>query len=153
DRTRRYGTPSELAADLRRYLNDEPVLARPAGAGYRLRKYARRHRVAVGVATGLLVLLTTFSVLQSFELRRTTQERDRANLERDRANRERDRAARITDFMTGMFKVSDPSEARGNSVTAREILDKASREIGTGLARDAEVQAQMLHVMASTYLN
>jgi len=45
--------------------------------------------------------------------------------------------------MTGMFKVPDPSEARGNSVTAREILDKASNEIGKGLAQDLEVQSQM----------
>ena len=48
DRTRRYGTPSELAVDLRRFLNHEPVVARPASAAYRLRKYTRRHRVAVG---------------------------------------------------------------------------------------------------------
>jgi tetratricopeptide (TPR) repeat protein len=153
DRARRYGTPSELAADLKRHLNYEPVLARPAAAAYRVRKYVRRHRITVGIAAGLIVLLTAFSLLQGLELRRTTQERDRANLERDRANRERDRATRITDFMTNMFKVSDPSEARGNSVSAREILDKASAEMGTGLARDAEVQSQMLNVMASTYLN
>jgi non-specific serine/threonine protein kinase/serine/threonine-protein kinase len=146
DRARRYGTPSDLAADLRRHLNDEPVIARPASTGYRLRKYTRRHRVGVGIAAGLIVLLGAFSALQALELRRTTQERDRAN-------RERDRAARITDFMTGMFKVADPSEARGNSVTAREILDKASKEIGTGLQQDAEVQSQMLQVMATTYLN
>ena len=37
--------------------------------------------------------------------------------------------------MTSMFKVSDPSQARGNSVTAREILDKASNDMGTGMAR------------------
>jgi eukaryotic-like serine/threonine-protein kinase len=153
DRAQRYGTAAELAADLRRFLHDEPVVARPASTGYRMRKYVRRHRVAVSVAAGLIVLLTTFTALQGLELRRTTQERDRANQERDRANRERDRAARITDFMTNMFKVPDPSEARGNSVTAREILDKASNDTGTGLAQDAEVQAQMLHVMASTYMN
>ncbi len=146
DRARRYGAPSDLAADIRRYLNHEPVMARPASAGYRLWKYARRHRVAVGVAAGLVLLLAAFSILQAVELRRITRERDRAN-------RERDRATRITDFMTGMFKVSDPSEARGNSVTAREILDKASKDMGTGLAKDPEVQAQMMEVMAQTYLN
>jgi eukaryotic-like serine/threonine-protein kinase len=146
DRARRYGTPSELAADIRRYLNHEPIVARPASTGYRLRKYARRHRLAVIVAAALMLLLAAFSVLQALQLRRTT-------LERDRANRERDRATRITDFMTRMFKVSDPSEARGNSVTAREILDKASKDMGTGLAKDPEVQSQMMQVMASTYLN
>jgi non-specific serine/threonine protein kinase/serine/threonine-protein kinase len=146
DRARRYGSPSELAGDLRRYLRHEPVVARPASASYRLRKYVRRHRIAVGVAAGVIFLLAAFSILQAVQLRRTTRERDRAN-------RERDRATRITDFMTGMFKVSDPSESRGNSVTAREILDKASNEIGTGLANDPEVQSQMMQVMASTYIN
>ena len=146
DRARRYGAPSELAADIRRYLNHEPVEARPASAGYRLRKYARRHRVTVGVVAGLVLLLAVFSVLQALQLRRITRERDRAT-------RERDRATRITDFMTGMFKVSDPSEARGNSVTAREILDKASNDMQKGLAKDPEVQSQMTQVMASTYTN
>jgi eukaryotic-like serine/threonine-protein kinase len=153
DRTRRYGAPSELATDIQRYLNHEPVEARPASAGYRLRKYARRHRVAVGVVVGLVTLLAIFSVLQTLQLRRITRERDRANRERDRANREGDRANRITDFMAGMFKVSDPGEARGNTVTVREILDKASNDMGAGLAKDPQVQSQMMQVMARTYGN
>src|SRR5215472_2871232 len=144
DRARRYGTPSELAADITRYLHHEPVAARPASAAYRMRKYARRHRIAVTVATGLVVVLAAFAVAQRVQLQST-------RLERDRANRERDRATRITDFMTGMFSVSDPSEARGNSVTAREILDKASKDIGTGLAKDPETQAQMMYVMGDVY--
>jgi eukaryotic-like serine/threonine-protein kinase len=143
-RARRYGTPSELAADIRRYLNHEAVSARPASTGYRLRKYIRRHRVAVSVAGGLVLLLVAFSLLQAVQLRRITRERDRAN-------RERDRATRITDFMTGMFKVSGPSEARGNSVTAREVLDKASQDIASGLVKDPEAQSQMMQVMATTY--
>jgi len=112
-------------------------VARPASTGYRLRKYARRHRVAVAVAAGLVLLLAAFSVLQALQLRRIT--------------RERDRATRITDFMTNMFQVSSPSEARGKSVTAREILDKASNDMGKGLANDPQVQAQMMHVMAISY--
>jgi eukaryotic-like serine/threonine-protein kinase len=137
DRARRYGAPSELAADIQRYLNHDPVLARPASAGYRLRKYLRRHRVAASVAAALLLLLAAFSIVQAVQLHRIT--------------RERDRATRITDFMTGMFKISDPSEARGNSITAREILDKASKDIKTGLAKDPEVQSQMMSVMSRTY--
>jgi eukaryotic-like serine/threonine-protein kinase len=146
DRTRRYGAPSELAADIRRYLHHEPVLARPANPGYRLRKYTRRHRVVVSIAAGLVLLLAGVSVLQTLQLRRITRERDRAN-------RERDRATRITDFMTDMFKLSDPNQARGNSVTAREILDKASNDIDKGLAHDPEELSQMKQVMAATYEN
>jgi serine/threonine protein kinase len=146
DRGRRYGTPTELAGDIQRYLNHEPVVARPASAGYRLQKYVRRHRVGVFIAASLVILLTGFAVLQGVQIRRITRERDRAN-------RERDRATRITDFMTDMFKVSDPNQARGNSVTAREILDKASNDMGAGLSKDPEVQAQMMRVMSQTYLN
>ena len=146
DRARRYGTASELAADISRYLRNEPVLAGPATAAYRLKKYAARHRIALGAAAGLLLLLAGFAVTQAIELRRITEERNRAA-------RERDRATRVTDFMTSMFKVSDPSEARGNSVTAREILDKASANIETGMAKDPELQAQMMHVMGDVYDN
>jgi non-specific serine/threonine protein kinase/serine/threonine-protein kinase len=137
DRARRYGAPSELAADIGRYLNLEPVVARPASTGYRLQKYLRRHRAGVAVVAGLVLLVAAFVAMQGVQLRRTTRERDRAN--------------RVTDFMTGMFKVSDPSEARGNSITAREVLDKASKEIDTGLAKDPETQAQMKQVMGQVY--
>ncbi len=146
DRTRRYGTASDLAADIRHYLNHEPVVARPANMTYQFRKYVRRHRVAAAAVTGLVVVLFSFSILQALQLRRITRERDRANRERDRANR-------ITDFMTGMFKVSDPSQSRGNTVTAREILDKASSDLNSGLAKDPEVQSQMMQDMARTYEN
>jgi eukaryotic-like serine/threonine-protein kinase len=144
DRVRRYGTPSDLSSDISRYLRKEPVVAGPATAGYRLRKYAVRHRIALGAAAGLLILLTGFTVAQAIQLHRIT-------LERNRVTKERDRATRITDFMTGIFKVSRPSEARGNSITAREILDKASADIGTGLTKDPELQAQMMYVMGNVY--
>lgn len=136
DRARRYGSPSELAADLRRHLKHEPVVARPASTGYRLQKYVRRHRVGVAVAAGLVLLLAAFAMMQALQLRRIT--------------RERDRASRITEFMTNMFKGSDPSEA-GNSITTREILEKASKEIDTSLAKDPEVQAQMMYLMGDVY--
>jgi eukaryotic-like serine/threonine-protein kinase len=137
DRSRRYGTPSELAADIRHYLNNEPVTARPASAGYRLRKYVRRHRIAVSVAAGFFLLLVGFAAAQAAQLRRITRERDRAD--------------RVTDFMSGMFKVSDPSEARGNSITAREVLDKASKDVESGLTQDPELQAQMMDAMGRVY--
>src|SRR5208282_1606405 len=146
DRTRRYAAPSELSADISRYLHSEPVLAGPATTAYRVRKYVARHRFGLGAAATLLVLLAGFVVTQAVELHRI-------RLERDRANRERDRATRVTDFMTRMFKVSDPSEARGNSITAREILDKASTDVDTGLSKDPELQAQMMHVMGNVYAN
>jgi serine/threonine protein kinase len=139
NRARRYCTPSELAADISGYLSDEPVSAGPVTVGYRIRKYVLRHRLILGVGAGVLLLLAGFIVAQGVALRRIT--------------RERDRATRITGFMTGIFKLSNPSEARGNTVTAREILDKASTDIDTGLKQDPELQAQMMSVMSDVYDN
>ena len=137
ERSRRYASASELGADIGRYLRNEPVLARPASALYRARKYIRRHRIGVAVSGAVAVLLISAAVAQTFELRRTRRERDRAD--------------RVTEFMSGMFKVSNPSEARGNDIRAREILDKASKDIDTGLAKDPELQAQMMQVMGNVY--
>jgi eukaryotic-like serine/threonine-protein kinase len=139
DRERRYGTSSALAADLENYLQNRPVEARPANAAYRVRKYVRRHAVAVAVASGAAILLIAFVATQAVQLRRTTRERDRAD--------------RITEFMTSMFKVADPSEARGNSITAREILDKSSSEIDTGLADDPQLQVRLMGTMGEVYTN
>jgi serine/threonine protein kinase/TolA-binding protein len=136
---RRYRSVEQFAADIGCYLNNKPVLARPASVRYRLQKYVRRHRIGVAVAAGLALLSAGLAVIQSAELRRTTRERDRAD--------------RVTQFMSGMFKVSDPGEARGNSITAREILDRASQDIDTGLAKDPELQAQMMGVMGQVYGN
>jgi non-specific serine/threonine protein kinase/serine/threonine-protein kinase len=137
DRTRRYGSPAELSADIKHHLAHEPVLAHPPSAGYRAGKFIRRHQLGVAFAASVAVLLVAFAVMMAVQAVRISRERDRAN--------------RITDFMKGMFKVSDPSEARGNSITAREILDKASKEINTGLANDPETQAQLMEVMGEVY--
>ncbi len=137
ERERRYGTAFELAADIGRYLENRPVVARPASGLYRLRKYIRRNRAAVAFVAGIFVVLGGFAITQTIQLRRITRERDRAD--------------RITKFMTNMFEVSDPSEARGNTVTAREILDKSSKEIETSLAQDPQAQAEMMEVMGEVY--
>jgi len=137
DRSRRYATPMEFAADIRRYLDHQPVLAHSPSATYRIGKYVRRHRFAVTAGAVAILLLVAFAVVQTVQLRRITRERDRAD--------------RVTQFMTSMFQVSDPSEARGNEIKAREILDKASKNIETELKQDPELQAQMMQVMGNVY--
>jgi eukaryotic-like serine/threonine-protein kinase len=139
DRTRRYATPSDLAADIGRHLKNEPVTARPASLSYRMQKYVRRHLYSVAGAGVVIALLMTFALMQNIQLRKTRRERDRAD--------------HIAEFMVKMFKVSNPSEARGNSVTAREILDEASKGMESGLSKDPEVQSQMMDVMGDVYYN
>jgi len=77
DRTRRYGSPAELAADIGRYLTDQPVLATPPSAVYRARKFVRRHRVGVGVAVLLAaVFVAGTALLSMFGIREAKLRRD-----------------------------------------------------------------------------
>lgn len=133
----RYASVAAFGDDLRRYLRHEPISARPDTVPYRVSKYVRRHRVGVALATSFLALLAGFSIIQAVELRRITRERDRAD--------------RIAEFMTGIFKVSDPNERVGATVTARELLDKAAKDIDAGLSKDPELQARMIQVMGTAY--
>ncbi|MGA2537557.1 MAG: tetratricopeptide repeat protein [Terracidiphilus sp.] len=135
----RYASVTALADDLHRFLKHEPIAARPDTLPYRMRKYVRRHLVGVAVAAALVALLAGFAVTQAVELRRITRERDRAN--------------RIADFMTGVFKVSDPNERVGDTVTARAVLDKAATDIDSSLSNDPDLKAQMMRVMGRAYLN
>ena len=144
DPLQRYGSAEDLAADIRRSLDGLPVSAHRGTALYRAGKFVRRHRFGVVVATAALLVLFGFAVAMALQAQRIAKERDRAN-------READASKRVTDFMTRMFKVSDPSEARGNSVTARELLDKASKDIDAGLSQDPVAQARMMHVMGTVY--
>jgi hypothetical protein len=78
DRNRRYETANALAMDLQRYLHDEPVLACPPSAAYRLRKFARKYRMALRIAGGFVLLLVLAAAVSTWQAVRATRERDRA---------------------------------------------------------------------------
>jgi WD40 repeat protein len=106
DKTRRYASAAELAADIRRYLKDEPIVARPPSASYQLRKFARRHRTLVAGVAAAFVFLIAGVVATTWQAVRATraelvavQAEEQAQLGRDSAEqagrtatRERDRA-------------------------------------------------------------
>jgi eukaryotic-like serine/threonine-protein kinase len=144
DRARRYETVNGLAEDIERHLNSEPVAARPPSTVYRVSRFARRHRSAV-LAGALVVaaLVTGLSVAAAA----LVQARRAEAL----AHQEAETSRQVAGFLTGLFQVSDPSEARGNTVTAREILDRGADQIRTGLAGQPLVQAQMLTTMGTVY--
>ena len=144
DRTRRYAAPLEIAADLRRHLHHEPVLASPPSTVYRARKFIRRHRVGVGVSAMMAVTLVAFAVTMAIQAGRISRESDRAN-------REAATAKEIAGFMTDLFEVSDPGEARGNTITVREILDRGAERIDAELSEQPEMQAGLMNTMGDVY--
>ena len=133
----RYASVTALADDLHRYLKHEPISARPDTASYRLRKYVRRHRVGVALAGGLVLLLAVFSIVQAIELRRITRERDRAD--------------HVTKFITDMFRAADPGQTHGRTVTARDVLDEAKKQVDLTLVKEPGLQAEMMAVIGAAY--
>ncbi len=137
DRTRRYGSPSELAADIGRYLTDEPVLARPPSVGYKARKFIRRHKVPVAAAAVALLALIGFAGAMSWQARRIALERNRAEW--------------VSDFLVRLFLAPDPSEARGRVVSARELLDRGAAQLEAETSGDPMLRARMMTMLGRTY--
>jgi eukaryotic-like serine/threonine-protein kinase len=146
DRTRRYDTANGLAMDIERHLNDEPVLARPPSTRDRMTKFVRRNRgpVAAGTVAALALVLGAGAAIVGHT---------HARQEQARAERAAATATQVTDFLAELFRISDPGEARGNTITAREVLDRGAHRIRSELGAQPEVQAQLMRVMGVVYRN
>lgn len=172
-RTQRYATAKDLADDIGRYLRHEPVVAGPPSAGYRLRKFAWRHRI--GVATGAaaigalvigLVLATVGLIQANHAQKALAAERDAAREARareheqralaeageDEARKQAARSATVSQFLQETLRSVDPSKALGREVTVRYVLDEAARKIAAGaLAEQPEVEASVRATLGETY--
>jgi serine/threonine protein kinase/Tfp pilus assembly protein PilF len=147
DPARRYGTPSEFTADIVRFLHHQPIVARQPSKSYRAKKFVRRHRVGVGAALLSAILLSAFSIMTAFQARRIARERDRAN-------QEAMISSQVATFLSELFKVADPSEARGNSITVREMLNKGAEKIDQAFLEDKPlIQGVLLDRMGVFYMN
>jgi WD40 repeat protein/serine/threonine protein kinase len=132
ERSRRYETASALARDVEHYLKDEPVEACPPSAGYRLRKFARKHRALLTTAAAfaaLLLLATVVSTLLALEAKHAEQVARAAGAA---AVAERERA-------DGAAK-----EATGNAAAARRALDRLSVDQGLRLAEAGDLFPALL---------
>jgi serine/threonine protein kinase/tetratricopeptide (TPR) repeat protein len=138
DRTRRYGSPNELAADIERHLAHQPVLAGPPSAAYRMKKFLRRHRTGAAAAAIVLAALVLGILGTSYGLVRAR----RAETE---ARQEAATAHQVSEFLTELFEVSDPNEGgKGAVTTARELLDSGARTVDEDLADQPVVQARLM---------
>ena len=146
ERNDRYASPADLAADLGHHLAGEPVTARPPSLAYNLRKFVRRHRVGVSVGVTALGALLAFAALISQHAREL-------RVERDRATAEASLARRVTAFTASLFERASPSSAAGGAVTARELLDAASRQLhGHGGGDPPDVRAALLESVGNAYV-
>jgi serine/threonine protein kinase len=144
ERSRRYDTANSLAGDLQRYLNDEPVSARPPSRSYRLRKFVRRHRVGVGAAAAILLLIVTSAGVIVAQSARVARERDRAATEAAKARS-------INEFLQQMLGSADPTGTGSRTVTVVDALSAAERRVDATLGSQPEVAAAVRRTLAATY--
>jgi serine/threonine protein kinase len=143
DRARRYDTANALALDIERYLRDEPVLARPPSATYRFRKFARRNRVGVAIASAVAFGVVSAAVGLTYAL--VESNRQRAVAERARAESEA-----VTAFLSGMLSAADPRN-RGRDTPVGDLLDTASESIEGEFSSAPQVEAQLRATIGSAY--
>ncbi|HEX5045391.1 MAG TPA: serine/threonine-protein kinase [Candidatus Polarisedimenticolaceae bacterium] len=144
DPARRYQSAATLGEDVGRHLSDQPILARPPSATYQLRKLVARHKGPFALAATVFVLVTVLAITSTVQAVRISRERDRANQEAETAKQ-------ISGFLEGLFKVADPSEARGNTITAKEILESGADRIERELRDQPLTQARLMGVMGRVH--
>jgi tetratricopeptide (TPR) repeat protein len=121
------------------------------GVGFdtlRQREQQRRNRRLVAFSCAAMAGMVVTSGLAAFAL----VQRDRAQRQTVRAEAEARTAQDTTRFVVDLFKVSDPSEARGNTVTAREMLDKGAARVQSELAKEPAVQARLMDTLGTVYM-
>jgi tetratricopeptide (TPR) repeat protein len=146
DKQRRYASAAGLAADIRRHLNDEPIVARPASVGYQLQKFARRHKaVTLSVAAVFCILVAATFVSVHAALRAT-------------------RAAAVASALNDFFQNDVLAQASANTQSAastkpdpdlkvRTALDRAAARIAGKFNSQPEVEAAIRDTMGKTYVD
>jgi eukaryotic-like serine/threonine-protein kinase len=137
DPQRRYASVAQLSNDIERHLQGLPVVARKDTLGYRTWKFVGRHKLGVAAAVAVLLLIVAFSITVTVLWRR--------------AVREQQRAQAVSTFLQDLFSIPDPSESRGESVTAREMLDRGVEKIDHGLEAQPELRADLMDTMGRVY--
>jgi non-specific serine/threonine protein kinase/serine/threonine-protein kinase len=143
-RARRYETAAAFANDIERFLNHQPVVARPPTAGYRLRKFIRRNRVAVAAASIAVVALVVSSILATAGMVRAVRA-ERA------AAQDAAAAKQVSDFLVELFEAPNFSKVDGSQVTARDLLDRGATRSLADLNGQPQVQGRMMHTIGTAY--
>jgi non-specific serine/threonine protein kinase/serine/threonine-protein kinase len=143
DKTRRYGSTADLAADIQRYLDNEPIIARRSSATYYMRKFARRHTGLVGgAATAVLILIAgvVASTSEAARARRAEQEalqrRDAAFAAQQAARKERETAQTARDRAVGAEQATRAERDRALAEQKRADIEAATAKAVSDFLRN-----------------
>jgi tetratricopeptide (TPR) repeat protein/predicted Ser/Thr protein kinase len=158
DKTRRYGSASALAEDIRRYLREEPILARAPSASYQLQKFARRHKALVVSVAVVFVVLTAGVVASTLEAVRARRAERLAVEQLDRADRESATAKAVSEFLQNDVLAqadpgaqASPDASPDPNLKVRVALDRAAARIAGKFDRQPLVEAAIRQTISDTY--
>ncbi len=138
EKDRRYQSPAELAADVRHYLADEPIVARPASTFYQLRKFARRNKALVGGTAIAFAALSVGTIVATWQA--------------VQASAAATKATAINEYFLDLFAIANPveqyndfaSDVSGPRVlTIAGLLDEAGASLESALGRWPDILADM----------
>lgn len=135
---RRYGSAQELADDIRRYLDGQPVLASPDSAAYRFGKFVRRHRIGTIAASLALVAIlgaTATAFWQAEQARRAAAD-----------------TVQVNNFLMDVLSSSDPYDA-GSEITMSQAVDDAAAKIATRFADRPDLSSKVRHALGYSMIS
>ena len=146
DSTRRYESAAALSLDLRRFLTDKPIVARPPSTVYELRKFAKRNKALVATISLASVALLVIAVFATFKAIAATEARELAEQEADRSKT-------VVAFLSDVLSSANPDRSLGKETTVRMVLDEAAERIRRDdLADHPATRAQLHMTIGRSYL-
>ena len=145
DPRRRYHTALDLAEDLRRFLDSEPIAARPPSTGYRLRKFCSRHKAPVAGTLAVVLALVAGMIGTSLQA-------SRAKRAESAALRREGIAHEVAAVLQRILASADPSQHKGKDYTVREALDEAAADLETHGIDDPAVELPVRMTLGRSYL-
>jgi eukaryotic-like serine/threonine-protein kinase len=155
DRTRRYETANGLAADLKRHLDNEPVLACPPSTAYRFQKSFRRNKLAFAAATAVFVALCLGIVATTLQsLRATRAEKTTKEAKNDAVAREAETKA-VLEFVENHVLAAARPEGQegglGRDVTMRKTIEAAAQYIKEGFTNQPLIEAKLRLTLGKSF--
>jgi hypothetical protein len=138
DPSRRYATVAALAEDIERHLAHRPVLAQPDSAAYRLAKFVRRNRLAVGTVAAVSGALLAGAGVAAWQA--------------VQARAEQRRAQEVLAFVTSIFRDADPSVGPQERPSASELLARARTRVDAQFVPASATRLELLNVLAESFL-
>ncbi len=145
DPERRYGSAAGMAEDVERFLQSQPITARPPTVGYRAGRFVRRHRLSVAMTSIAVAALIAVAITMTYQAAVVARERDRAEAEAAKAEA-------MNEFLATTLTSADPWSGGDRDVTVVQALDAAEGQIETAFKGQPEVEASMRAVLGNAYL-